>query len=294
MDENTFEDDDEQAGDQGERVEGICETRRRELLAAVASAGALSTTGCLGITGGSKRQGGDIEFEGQTSTSGGSGSGTSTPGGETFDIEFVKEGATIPVAESEALLYAGLDEGWDLPYVCERGICGECTAKVDGDGTELVRHEGNDYLSEEQLQAGFVLTCTGHPTQEFAVETDMKDAADSFTGGGGDETATEEPGTATPEGEQYDIEFVKEGATIPVGENEALLYAGLDEGWDLPYECEHGVCGQCTAKVDGDGTELVEHDGNRVLSEEEIKEGYVLTCVGYPRDDFSIETSEQP
>jgi len=31
-----------------------------------------------------------------------------------------------------------------------------------------------------------------------------------------------------------------------------------------------------------------------MLGDAELEEGYTLTCVGYPRGEFTIETGEQP
>jgi 2Fe-2S type ferredoxin len=288
----TTDDGDEQADDVDSRL-------RRRLLTSAASAGALAAAGCLGLGGGGSETGprdsDPTPYEPPTETPGSGGGG----GSSEFDIEFLNQESTIAVSDDEALLDAGLDEGWDLPYQCQVGVCGQCTAKVDGDGSELVEHDGNQYLDDDQIAEGFVLTCVGTPESEFAIETGMQEEADSFAEGGGSEDggseddgsdSGSEDGGSGGDVQTYDIEYVEQGGTIGVGEDEALLYAGLDEGWDMPYQCEHGVCGQCTSKVDGDGSELVEHDGNQYLSDEQISEGYVLTCVGSPRGEFSLTT----
>ncbi|WP_254766674.1 2Fe-2S iron-sulfur cluster-binding protein [Salinilacihabitans rarus] len=95
--------------------------------------------------------------------------------------------------------------------------------------------------------------------------------------------------------ENFDVEYVKEGETVAVANNETLLEAGEDEGWDLPYACREGQCLSCGGHVvDGDAREYVEHDGQEMLDDEELANGYVLTCVAYPRGEFSLETSETP
>ncbi|MFB6184540.1 MAG: 2Fe-2S iron-sulfur cluster-binding protein [Haloarculaceae archaeon] len=95
--------------------------------------------------------------------------------------------------------------------------------------------------------------------------------------------------------EYYDIEFVNEGETIEVANNEALLDAGEDEGWDLPYACRQGQCVSCAAKIqDGNSEDYVRHSNNEALFDDDMEDGYCLTCVAYPVDDFSIETGEQP
>ncbi|QSG07393.1 2Fe-2S iron-sulfur cluster-binding protein [Halapricum desulfuricans] len=274
---------------------GLDSALRRRLLASTASVGALATAGCLGILGdGSEtgpRPGEPTSVEETTDDT--TPNGTTTPGGDAFDIEFLNEETTLSIGSDTAILDAALDADLDVPYQCQVGVCGQCTSKITSEGnpTELVEHDGNQYLSDAQIEAGFMLTCVGYPRGDFSLETDVKDEADSYTPGEGTETPTETP---TPgEVESYSINYVEQGGTIDVASDESLLDAGEDEGWELPKQCEVGVCGQCTSKVDGDGSELVEHDGNQYLSDEQLEEGYVLTCVGYPRDDFELTTGKK-
>ena len=72
---------------------------------------------------------------------------------------------------------------------------------------------------------------------------------------------------------------------VPAGET--ILDAGLDEGIELPYSCQSGVCTACRAKCISGKVDLTEVEG---LSEKELKDGYVLCCVGYPlTDDVVLE-----
>ena len=119
--------------------------------------------------------------------------------------------------------------------------------------------------------------------------------------GGGElaegEVAEEESGPGDiPEDEieYFDIEFAKEGETIEVANNETLLDRGEEEGWDLPYACRQGQCVSCGGKVSGDAHDLVEHDDQEMLDDNELSDGYVLTCVAYPRGEFTLETNETP
>ena len=56
---------------------------------------------------------------------------------------------------------------------------------------------------------------------------------------------------------------------------EYLLDAALDAGADVPYACKGVVCCTCRAKVLEGSAEMVM---NYALVDEEVKEGYVLTC----------------
>lgn len=290
---------------------------RRQLLATLAATGGLATAGCLGFLGSWSKTGprpadptprcGDTDCDGDsvgggdgsdggesTDTGGGQETGTEAASGNPYDVTWVNEGGTtIDVAADEILLDRALDEGLEPPYQCRRGLCGNCTSRVPGDGHEYVEHDGNEYLSEEQISGGYVLTCVGSPKQDFEIETGKQEEAEAYTPtqSGDGETTETDTRTTTANVETFDVNWVNEGdTTIDVAANEALLSAALDEDLDPPYQCAHGVCGHCTSKVPGPGSEYVEHDGNQYLDEDQIAEGYVLTCVGYPLQDFEITT----
>jgi ring-1,2-phenylacetyl-CoA epoxidase subunit PaaE len=58
-----------------------------------------------------------------------------------------------------------------------------------------------------------------------------------------------------------------------------ILTAALKQGIDAPYSCQGGICSSCLAKVT-EGKAVM--DKNTILSEEEIKEGFILTCQAHP------------
>ena len=72
------------------------------------------------------------------------------------------------------------------------------------------------------------------------------------------------------DGEEYTIEVVP-GKTI--------LETALDNDIDLPYSCQSGICTTCRCKKLEGEIEMEETEG---LTDEELKEGYVLVCVGHP------------
>ena len=74
---------------------------------------------------------------------------------------------------------------------------------------------------------------------------------------------------------------------IMVEPNRAILETALDQGIDLPYSCQSGLCTACRGKAISGKVKLDEEEG---LSQSERNEGYVLTCVGHPlTDDVVIE-----
>ncbi|WP_336001699.1 2Fe-2S iron-sulfur cluster-binding protein [Halorientalis halophila] len=95
--------------------------------------------------------------------------------------------------------------------------------------------------------------------------------------------------------ETYEIEFAKEGETIEIANNENILDIGEDQGWDLPYACREGSCLSCAGHIEeGPAEEYIRHSNNDTLNEEEMENGYCLTCTAYPTADFTLETGEQP
>jgi 2Fe-2S type ferredoxin len=113
---------------------------------------------------------------------------------------------------------------------------------------------------------------------------------------------TESTGEAGPwdlsddEADTFEIEYEKEGSTVEVKENQTVLEAGEDEGWDLPYACRQGQCVSCAGQITsgGNAEDYVVHDDQQMLDDNELDDGYTLTCVAYPKDDFTIETGEAP
>ena len=113
-------------------------------------------------------------------------------------------------------------------------------------------------------------------------------------GDGDEETSPAE--IPEDEVEYFEVEFEKQGETIEVANNEPLLDSGENEGFDLPYACRQGQCVSCAGQITsgGNSEDYVVHDNQQMLDDAELDEGYTLTCVAYPRSDFTIETGETP
>ena len=72
---------------------------------------------------------------------------------------------------------------------------------------------------------------------------------------------------------------------VMVQAGESILEAALRSGLDLPFSCMSGSCASCRAKLLAGQVTLVDQS---TLSDEEIKAGFCLTCVGYPLSDDVI------
>lgn len=82
----------------------------------------------------------------------------------------------------------------------------------------------------------------------------------------------------------YNITIKLKGVehVVKVKPGSSILNAGLEAGLDLPYSCQSGSCNTCAAKcTSGD----VSMTGTEGLSEKQQREGYVMTCVGYPSSE---------
>lgn len=69
--------------------------------------------------------------------------------------------------------------------------------------------------------------------------------------------------------------------------SETILDSALEKDIDLPYSCQSGVCTACQGKLINGTVSMDVSDG---LSDEEIKEGFILCCQSHPTsDDIEIE-----
>ena len=76
-------------------------------------------------------------------------------------------------------------------------------------------------------------------------------------------------------------------STISCPDDQYVLDAAEEQGIDLPYSCQSGVCTACQGKLLSGTVSMDVSDG---LSDEEIEEGYILCCQSHPTsDDVEIE-----
>jgi ferredoxin-NADP reductase/sterol desaturase/sphingolipid hydroxylase (fatty acid hydroxylase superfamily) len=65
-------------------------------------------------------------------------------------------------------------------------------------------------------------------------------------------------------------------------EGETILQSGLGQNVPLPFSCQSGLCGMCKMKCT-EGKVMMKH--NQALTENELREGFILTCQSLPQTE---------
>jgi len=84
--------------------------------------------------------------------------------GIAFDFDLPYDGDTV--------LEAALQQGADLPFSCKGGVCSTCKAKLLEGKVDM---DTNYALEQEEVDAGYILTCQSHPRSEkIVIDFDVK------------------------------------------------------------------------------------------------------------------------
>jgi ferredoxin-NADP reductase len=97
------------------------------------------------------------------------------------------------------------------------------------------------------------------------------------------EAADAEP---VPVADQHQVAFVATGKSIRIDPGETVHAAAAKLGLHIPKACGMGICGTCKVMKTA-GEVSMEHNGG--ITDEDVAEGYILSCCSVPQGDVVID-----
>ncbi len=83
------------------------------------------------------------------------------------EITFATSGVTKPCAETDTVLAVAKNAGLNIPSGCTFGLCGTCKVKKLSGEVHMVHNGG---ISDEDIEAGYILACCSNPMGKVTVE----------------------------------------------------------------------------------------------------------------------------
>ncbi|WP_298723144.1 hybrid-cluster NAD(P)-dependent oxidoreductase [uncultured Oceanisphaera sp.] len=184
---------------------------------------------------------------------------------------------------------------FNLNLICERYEIGDTWSGFTGYlGEDMLRLIAPDFMDREIFCCGptpymraikAMLERQGFPMERYHEESfgatpdEVKtDVAEQI------ELAQEESDNLVSE-DMLRVEFAQSGKSVKIAPGETVHSAASKLGLYIPKACGMGICGTCKVlKVSGEVT--MEHNGG--ISEDDIAEGYILSCCSIPEKDLVV------